>query len=544
VLNRFHSRRRLHSFLSIASFLFLALLAPSHACGAGKPGAAGSRAAVATAPGAKQRLRHARSLRQRVESILARSEARRGFWGIEVIRLSDGKTLYSRFAKELFQPASNLKLFTTAAAIENLGPDFVFRTTVESDAAPDAQGRVADLVLVGRGDPDLSGRVVPYQYDSDWQMPGDAAFQELAEQVAAKGVREVSGDLILDDRYFLYEPYSHGWTLEDSQWGYAAPVTALAFNDNALRLQVEPGDSVGKPAKVWLEPIGDYYDLDAHVVTASPRSSRKIFVERACGSRQLDVWGEIPLGGKTAEDWVAVADPSELIGTLFLHALNERGIVVRGRVVARHLTRIEAAMGSPNVTEPPPRVVLAEHLSLPLRESIKVTNKASQNLHAEMLLRTLGSEVKSFGSLTIGLEVLSEFAVRAGITPEEVYFADGSGLSREDLVTPHAVATLLAYMARSPNAQAFYDTLPVAGADGTLAERFGRTSAEGRIVAKTGTLEHVNALSGYMNLRSGERLAFSILGNSHLLKSGEAIRVIDRIALAIFDAFSSGAGAR
>jgi len=489
-------------------------------------------------------LRRAPSLRRRVESILAGSEARRGFWGIEVIRLSDGKTLYSRFAKELFQPASNLKLFTTAAAIEKLGPDFVFRTAVESGAAPDAEGRVGDLVLVGRGDPDLSGRVLPYQYDSEWQMPGDGAFQELANQVAAKGVREVSGNLILDDRYFLYEPHSHGWTLEDSQWGYAAPVAALAFNDNALRLHVEPGASVGEPARVWLEPAGDHFRLKNRVATAAARTPRKIFVERACGSRQLDVWGEIPLGGKAAEDWVAVDDPSELIGDLFLRALNERSILVRGRVVARHRTRVEAAMGPETVTETSPRAVLAEHVSLPLRESIKVTNKASHNLHAEMLLRTLGREVKNFGSLTTGLEVLSEFAIRAGIAPEEIHFADGSGLSREDLVTPHAITTLLAYMARSPNAEAFFESLPVAGADGTLAERFGRTSAKGRIVAKTGTLEHVNALSGYMDLRSGERLAFSILGNSHLLKSGEAVHVIDQIALAIYDSFGSGSGAR
>jgi serine-type D-Ala-D-Ala carboxypeptidase/endopeptidase (penicillin-binding protein 4) len=522
----------------------LALLAPSNAEGAGKSAAAHPPAAVTSAQGAKRRLWHTPPLRRRVESILAGSEARRGFWGIEVVRPSDGKALYSRFAKELFQPASNLKLFTTAAAIEKLGPDFVFRTTVESDVTPDSEGRVGDLVLVGRGDPDLSGRVLPYQYDSEWQMPGDAAFQELADQVAAKGVREVSGDLILDDRYFLYEPYSHGWTLEDSQWGYAAPVTALAFNENALRLQVEPGASLGEAARVWLEPVGDYYRLNSQVVTASPRAPRKIFVERACGSRQLDVWGEIPLGGKTAEDWVAVDDPSELIGGLFLRALNERGILVRGGVVARHVTRAEAAMGSENPTDIPPRVVLAEHVSLPLRETIKITNKASHNFHAEMLLRTLGREVKNFGSLTTGLEVLSEFAVRAGIAPEEVYFADGSGLSREDLVTPHAIATLLAYMARSPNAEAFYESLPVAGTDGTLAERFGRTSAKGRIAAKTGTLEHVNALSGYMNLRSGERLAFVILGNSHLLKSGEAVRVVDRIALAIYDSFASGSGGR
>jgi D-alanyl-D-alanine carboxypeptidase/D-alanyl-D-alanine-endopeptidase (penicillin-binding protein 4) len=465
-----------------------------------------------------------------VEAIIARTEARRGFWGIEVVRLADGKTLYSRFAKELFQPASNLKLFTTAAAIEKLGPEFVFRTTVESAAAPDAEGRVGDLVLVGRGDPNLSGRTLPYQYQAEWQTPADAAFQELADQVAAQGVREITGNLVLDDSYFLYEPHSHGWTLEDTQWGYAAPVTALAFNDNALRLRIEPGQAVGELARVWLNPVADHFKINDRV-------------ETTCPSR-LDVWGQIPVGGKTAEEWVAVADPLKWIGELFLRALNARGIVVRGRIEVHHQTRMEAATGPEGPIDPSPRVVLAEHLSLPLRESVKVINKASQNIHAEMLLRTLGREVKGFGSLSVGLEVLGEFAAQAGIAPEEIHFADGSGLSRQSLVTPHAIAMLLAYMARSPRAEIFLDSLPVAGADGTLAERFGSASAKGRIVAKTGTLEHVNALSGYMDVPSGERLVFSIVGNSHLLKPAVAARIVDQIGLAIYDSFSSSSRKR
>ncbi len=496
--------------------------------------------AASSAPSqVRKRVRRPATLRARVEAILARTEARRGFWGIEVIRLSDGATLYSRFSKELFQPASNLKLFTTAAALEKLGPDFVFRTTVESSTAPDAEGRVGDLVLVGRGDPNLSGRVLPYEYRAEWQMPGDAAFQELADQVTAKGVREVTGNLVLDDSYFLYEPHSHGWTLEDVQWGYAAPVTALAFNDNALRLRIQPGMTVGAPAQVWLEPVPDYFRINNHVETSTRRSPKQIYMERDCCSNQLDVWGQIPVGSQTAEDWVAVADPLNLIGEIFVRALSARGITVRGRVEIRHLTRLQAATEADASGQAPPRVLLAEHVSLPLHESVKAINKVSQNLHAEMLLRTLGREVKNFGSLTVGLEVLGEFAAQAGIAPEEIYLADGSGLSRQSLVSPHAVAALLAYMTRSPNAQAFSDSLAVAGADGTLANRFGNSSAQGRIVAKTGTIEHVNALSGYMNLPSGDRLAFSIIGNSHLLKSGQAARIVDQIALAIYESFAS-----
>ena len=182
--------------------------------------------------------------------------------------------------------------------------------------------------------------------------------------------------------------------------------------------------------------------------------------------------------------------------------------------------------------------MLAEHDSLPLREDIKVTNKVSQNLHAEMLLRTLAHEVKNYGSLTVGLEALRDFAAQAGISSDQFYFADGSGLSRKALVAPEAVVKLLETMARSPHFNAYYDSLPVAGIDGTLAERFAGSPAEGHIHAKTGTITHVNSLSGYMDLPNGDRLAFSLFGNADLLDAHDAVKVVDEIALAIYGKFA------
>jgi D-alanyl-D-alanine carboxypeptidase/D-alanyl-D-alanine-endopeptidase (penicillin-binding protein 4) len=205
-------------------------------------------------------------------------------------------------------------------------------------------------------------------------------------------------------------------------------------------------------------------------------------------------------------------------------------------VEVRHLTRVEAAT-TPDAPPKPPRIVLAEHVSPPLAEDIQTINKFSQNLRVEMLLRTLGREVKQYGSLTVGLEVLKEFAARVGIEPGEANFADGSGLSRHALVSPRALIRLLKYMAASPRFEAYLNSLPVAGVDGTLAERFTGSPGRGRIRAKTGTMEHVNALSGYMELPSGERLAFSIIGNSYLLRPAEGAAVVDRIALAILQQF-------
>jgi D-alanyl-D-alanine carboxypeptidase/D-alanyl-D-alanine-endopeptidase (penicillin-binding protein 4) len=431
-----------------------------------------------------------------------------------------------------------MKLVTTAAALETLGPDFVFRTTVEAEALPDAAGRVRDLFLVGRGDPNLSGRGLPYQPGAPLRNPAEAVFEELASQVAAQGVHEVAGNLVADDSYFLFEPYGHGWEFEDLQWGYGAPVTALAFNDNALFLRVRPGMTVGEPAQVVLDPTLNYYQVTNRLETSARGTRKRIFVERMPGSRRLDVWGQIPLDAGEQEDTVSVADPLELIGEFWRRALERRGITVRGRLTLRRLTRIEAASLPDPLPQPPPRVVLAEHRSLPLKETIKVINKVSQNLHAEMLLRVLAKELKGFGSLTVGLEVLDEFARRVGIGPDEASFADGSGLSRHTLVTPRAMVKLLTYMARSPHFAVFLDSLPVANLDGTLEGRFINSPARERVRAKTGTMKHTNALAGYMELPSGDRLAFSILGNHHLLEASEGALVVDRLVLALYQRFA------
>ena len=287
-----------------------------------------------TLPAAEVSQRNAgpRSLVRQIEAVLRRSEARRGHWGIEVVHLSDGKVLYSRDADQFFLPASNMKLFTTAAAVEELGPDFVFRTTVESAAWPDADGRVGDLILVGRGDPTLGNRVISDQPPPPNQPSADAVFQKLAEQVAARGVREVSGNLIADDSYFLYEPFSHGWEEEDLQWGYGAPVTALAFNDNSLLLRVRPASNAGERAQVTIEPIADYYRLNNRLITAVAGRRKQIYIERAPDSNRLDVWGEIPLGADEDQTAISIANPPQLAGELFRRALEARGIVVRGRV--------------------------------------------------------------------------------------------------------------------------------------------------------------------------------------------------------------------
>jgi serine-type D-Ala-D-Ala carboxypeptidase/endopeptidase (penicillin-binding protein 4) len=481
--------------------------------------------------------RRYRSLSSQIEAILRTNPATRGFWGIEVVRLSDGKILYARNADHLFQPASTMKLFTTAAALTKLGPDFIFRTTVESSAPPDGKGRVPNLILVGRGDPNLGSRALPYHLKTEVRSPADLDFEKLADQVVAKGVREVTGNIIADDGYYVHQPYGPDWAIDDMVWSYGAPITALAFNDNSLKLRVRPGSAVGALAGITLEPVSDYYRIKDEVETTSADTPAKVVVDRAPGSMELEVWGHVPLGSGGIDEDVAIQNPTQLIGEMFRRLLEQRGVNVDGHVVVRHESSYVMAAAVGASPKPEERNILAEHDSLPLREDIKVTLKVSQNLHAEMLLRTVARKVSGEGSLKAGTEILDDFTQEINIPPDEVYFAGGSGLSRDTLVSLNALIKLLESMSRSPYFKDFFGALPVAGVDGTLADRFEHTAARGRIHAKTGSMEHVNSLAGYMDLYGGRRLAFVIVGNNHPMRSAAAVGIIDRIALAIFRQF-------
>lgn len=480
-----------------------------------------------------------RALDQRIGAILDASPANRGFWGIVVAQLPNDKTLYSRNGEHMFQPASNLKLFTTAAALEKLGPDFTCLTTVESDSAPDADGRVGNVYIVGRGDANFaSSRILPYAGPKTKKNPQLSleAIADLARQIAAHGVRRVTGNLIADDSYFLYDPYPPDWAADDLAWGYGAPVTALVFNDNTLLLDAEPGTMAGSKAAVTLEPDTGGYTLVNDLTTGAPGSASDVKLVRSPGADDLIVYGNVAAGGGEDRETVAIPDPSRLIAELLRRDLASEGIPVGGKIEVRQASPFAAAMPAP--PRPVNRVVLALHPSLPLRDDVALTLKVSQNLHAEILLLQLGRKVEAKGGREAGLKAVHAFASSIGIPPVELNIVDGSGLSRQDLVAPQAIVTLLLAVARSPQFQDFYDALPVAGIDGTLSDRFQGTPLAGRLHAKTGSIEHVSSLSGYMNLPGGRRLAISIIGNADPLHSNQAEAVIDKIALAIFRYYS------
>lgn len=478
----------------------------------------------------------AASLAQRIEALLAASPAARGaFWGIQAVDLASGKTLYSLNSERFFVPASNTKLFTTAMALTRLGPGFTFLTRVLSPA-PDPAGRISgDLCLIGGGDPNLSARPIPYQRGA---ISGDplVAIASLADQIAAKGITRVEGNIVGDDTWYTWEPYAPGWAEDDPLYDYGAPVSALTLHDSTLTLHIGPGARAGDAAAISLKPALEYYEVDNRVVTVPAGSERRIHYHRAAGSLTLQLWGAVPLGNSGEDLLLGIEDPAQFAAQALRQALEERGIAVRGSAVARHQFPNEVPdLLQGAAPDPGPLTELARRVSAPLLEDLRITDKVSQNLHAELALRAVARARRNIGSREAGLAELKDFLSEAGISADEYVINDGSGLSRQNLVTPSTVVKLLRFMYQSPSREDFISLLPIGGQDGSLASRFSDAAIAGRVHAKTGSVAHVSALSGYFQRRNGAWTAFSILVNNFGGPTAEIRGVMDHICALIME---------
>src|SRR6266851_741308 len=489
-------------------------------------------------------------LPKRIAAVLSDPDLSHGFWGIEVVSLPSGRILYAQNSDKLFTPASNTKLFTTAAALALVGPDYKFHTTVETTGALDKHGRLSgDLVLMGRGDPNLSGRELPYDLHTERNDHPIQVLENLADTLVQKGVKYVDGDIVADDSYFAFERYGEGWSQDDLVWGDGAPVSALTINDTVLFVNILPADRAGERAFVNVTPFADYYRIDNRIITTPAGTGRKIFINREPGSTVLTLWGNMPMDDQGANEALAIEDPAEFAAKLFRSLLERRGIAVYGRQRTHHtelaslstfsVTAIAPSRGGDDNQFRPLQMnqplVLASNDSKPLIEDVRVINKVSQNLHAEILLRLLGREKGTAGTIEGGLEVLRGFMNQAGMPGDQYAFYDGSGLSRQNLVTPHTVVQLLRYADSQPWGASFRDTLPLAGTDGSLYDRFKALDVQGRVRAKTGSLGGVKALSGYATTNRGDAVAFSILSNNFNLPDKRINETIDSLVGAILD---------
>jgi D-alanyl-D-alanine carboxypeptidase/D-alanyl-D-alanine-endopeptidase (penicillin-binding protein 4) len=469
------------------------------------------------------------ALKTRIDRALSIPPALRTHWGIRIVDLSTGQILYDRNADRYFIPASTTKLFSSALALSRLGPGYRFVTTITADQRPDARGILhGDLRLVGGGDPTLSARVYPYDKDA---KPGDplVAMDELARQLGDAGVRRIEGDIIGDDTAYVHTPYPQGWTVDDSLYDYGAPVSALVFNDNTVSLAIRPGDRVGDPALLSLSPPSPEFLLDNRVRTGE-RGQRRISLERAPGSTHVRLWGTIPLRDPDYTERLAVPDAAYNAAAALRDALSRQAVVVNGGIAVAH--RLPSDAG-PVWSEPRRGVELARRASPPLVEILKVVNKVSQNLHAEIALREVARAVRGSGDLDAGLDEMRAFLQAAGIADKEYSFEDASGLSRRTLVTPAAVAQLLRHMHGSPHREHWLSLLPSGGEDGSLERRFPRSP--GRVRAKTGSLAHTTALSGYVRRSKGGAVAFCVVANNDNAPAAETRRVIDTIVTYLLD---------
>jgi serine-type D-Ala-D-Ala carboxypeptidase/endopeptidase (penicillin-binding protein 4) len=491
--------------------------------------------------------------RARVEVALSESHAQKALWGVLVADRDTGETLYELNAGRFFTPASNAKIFTSALALATLGRDYRFRTTLESPAMLDSNGLLAgDLVLVGRGDPDLSNREFPYAGKAEREGPVEKILAELADAAVAKGLKEIDGDVVGDDAYFPYDPYPAGWTVGDLFFTFGAPVSAIAFNDNSFSIAVQPGLRPGDPAIIAVEPTAAQDSFARELVTGPSDGKPDFAVTRRPGTNFILLRGTIPVSHAPMNLDLAISEPAETAALTLKQLLEARGVRVMGGIRVVHapppdtseagdLPPAPAAAPAASTSD---SLLLAEHVSQPLLESVRLMNKISQNLHAELLLRAVAHEKTGIGSAGNGLKVEQSFLKGAGIADGDVVLSDGSGLSRDDLVTPRGVIALLRYAARQPWGEDYLSTLPIAGVDGTLENRMKSTSASGLIQAKTGALEHVRGMSGYATTLRGEHLVFSIFGNNNPEHGHDATEALDAIGVAMVETLGVPAPAK
>lgn len=449
-------------------------------------------------------------LRSDLDRIFADPNFANAQWGVEILSLDRGEPIYELNSTRLYMPASNNKVLTTSAALVRLGPDFRYETQIVADG-PIVDGTLkGNLVVVGSGDPSNAPR---FQEADPFRT-----FRDWASQLKQKGIRRIEGDLLGDEAAFEESLLGVGWEWDDLAYGFAAPVSALQFNENLETIEVAPGEKEGSPVSLKIQPLSTYLSIDNRVITAAAGTEADLVVVRSEGKEHLVLKGTMPLKGNPLKQTVSVESPTRFYLEAMKLVLQQEGIDVS-----------HCSLKPVRGWNPPSLQLLWVHSSLPLSDIIKPLLKVSQNLYAETLTRTLGLKFHGEGSFARGKEVVEAALHDMSIEKGTYFYADGSGLSRRNLITADQLVRIFKFMYRHKYFQPFYDALPVGGMDGTIAGRLKGTKAENNVHGKTGSIAYVRALSGYVRTGDGEMMAFSMLANNFLVTSKMAEYVQDSV---------------
>ena len=463
-----------------------------------------------------------KTLENDLKLILNDPSLRSTFAGIVVESLTTGNILFEYNADKRFIPASNIKLFTAAAALIALSPDFRYETTLSTDGTINNGVLSGNLIVNGTGDPAISGHF----YDGD----PFSVFAEWASTLRAMGVREILGNIVIDNSIFSGEPYGDGWHVDDLINCYAAPIDAFSFNNNCISLTVSPSDIAGKPATITIEPATDYIRAISNVTTRDTYGGGKLNFSYTT-PRTLEVTGDLPLGAPPAVRYIAVSHPARFGGFALKKTLESQGIAVKGDILCIRNCPLEATPPPGEYRATDQTRTIAVHYSPKLSEIVKVVNKISNNLYSELLLLTTGKMMGNTATSKEAIPVVLDILKRAGVDANNLKMADGSGLSRHSLVTPRSIVSLLQVMARGPFSSYFMESLPLMGVAGSLANRLQGTPAAGRVMAKTGTMQNIRNMSGYISTENNDVLAFAILFNNQDVPVRSIDAVTDRIIL-------------
>ncbi|WP_102275473.1 D-alanyl-D-alanine carboxypeptidase/D-alanyl-D-alanine endopeptidase [Cytobacillus massiliigabonensis] len=433
--------------------------------------------------------------------------------GISVRNAATGDILYSRMGDTRFKPASNLKLFTAAAALSVLGPDYTFTTEILTDGQVKNKILNGNLYIKGKGDPTL--------------LISD--FDQMAKDIKALGINKINGDLLGDDTWYDNVRYSRDMNWSDETYYYGAQISALTaspdedYDAGTVIVEVNPGDDIRKRPSIVLQPATDYVEIINHAITVESGEEKNITIERLHGTNTIIVEGTIPKNAKTTKEWVAVWEPTHFVLELLKQSLEKYGISFDG------------SMRTASV--PMNAQMLKGYPSQPLAELLLSFMKLSNNVHGEILVKEMGRVVKGEGSWEKGLEAVESEISKFGVRTNTIELRDGSGISHINLIPPNEITSLLFAVQNESWFNQFLHSLPVSGAPnrmigGTLRNRMLNSPAQLQVRAKTGSIASVSSLSGYVDTKSGERLIFSIILNN-LLNDAKGKMIEDKIALVL-----------